>query len=97
MQAKAKSKEKTTAHSPERSPVPSTKCEPNQTTSEIASSRRVDLSKPAQALEMLPLKVQREYLELRTRLALHEKRKREEEMAGKGEIRLSAIDYQICR
>lgn len=96
MQAKAKSKEKTTAHSPECSPVPSTKCEPNQITSEIASSRRVDLSKP-EALEMLPLKAQREYLELRTRLALHEKRKREEEMAGKGEIRLSAIDYQICR
>ena len=76
MQAKARSKEKV-GTSPDRS---------SHTPEEVRRSPevvapRVDL----EALGMLPLPRQREYLELKTKLALHARRQREEERAVKGE------------
>ena len=62
--------------SPDRSPL---HVEESRRSPEIVPPR-VDLD----ALGMLPLQRQREYLELKTRLALHAKKQREEEMAIKG-------------
>lgn len=47
---------------------------------ETSLSPRVDLD----ALGMLPLQRQKEYLELKTKLALHAKKQRKEEIALKG-------------
>lgn len=72
LQAKARSKEKVRDSSP-------LSVDESQKSPEVASPR-VDLD----ALGMLPLQQQKEYLELKTKLALHAKKQREEEMAVKG-------------
>ena len=74
-QAKARSREKIVS-SPDRLPL----CVEETRRSPEVVPPRVDL----EALGMLPLQRQREYLELKTKLALYAKKQREEEMAVKG-------------
>lgn len=71
LQAKAKHKE--AVRSP--SPLNKTEGDPLQSTLEM---RRIDLDK-TEAVGMLPLKQQKEYLELKKKLVLHAKRQRQEE------------------
>lgn len=71
LQAKAKQKEAVRPPSP----LTKTEGEPLQSTLEIG---HVDLEK-TEAVGMLPLKQQREYLELKKKLVLHAKRQRQEE------------------
>ena len=73
MQAKAKQKEAV------RSPSPHTKTEGEP----LQSNVEIDVDK-TEAVGMLPLKQQREYLELKKKLVLHEKRQRQEAITEKG-------------
>ena len=76
LQAKAKQKEAVRPPSP----LPKTEGESLQSTLEIGC---IDVDK-TEAVGMLPLKQQREYLELKKKLVLHEKRQRQEAITEKG-------------
>ena len=78
----AKHKE-TVIRSPSPTPRPSKAAEGEP----LQSSSQIDLGKP-EAVGMLPLQQQMEYLELKKRLVLHAKRQREEAIAEKGEVLL---------
>ena len=86
-QVKAKSKEKLNQSS-DGSVLPLPACEKRQKSPEAVA--RVDLAK-SDALVMLPLSRQKEYLELKAKLVLHAKKQKAIEMAVKGLLIISMM------